>query len=299
MDRQIYYDYFEKNILPLVKPVEKERLKTLRKVVFTSVFCFFAGCAFAGLFFYLTMNDEFNPILFPICLFCMYAFFIKSIIVVIIAKNDYHKLLAEKVLPLFLPVAAKFILWPKNHSIETVIDSKLFENFDTQEDNVSFFGCYCNSNIIISDTKLTLPVKGAIKQNLFKGTTIQIELDKSKSINNHVILLSKNESVRNHYKFLKTGIQELDNYLYTFEKELSGLKFITEDFWETVKKFGELFVAKGFLFSFKDNIILIALRRKKTMQFGSLFKTLLKVKNYDSLIDRFLIIFKLVELLNN
>ena len=50
--------------------------------------------------------------------------------------------------------------------------------------------------------------------------------------------------------------------------------------------------------SYKDNVVLIALKQKKPFQFGFLFKTLLKAKNYDELIERFVIVFDLVDILN-
>lgn len=49
--------------------------------------------------------------------------------------------------------------------------------------------------------------------------------------------------------------------------------------------------------SYKNNTILIALRQKRPMQFGFIFKSLLKEKNYDELINRFIAIFELVDIL--
>ena len=50
--------------------------------------------------------------------------------------------------------------------------------------------------------------------------------------------------------------------------------------------------------SVKDNIILIALRSKRPLQFGFLFKSLVKAKNYDDLINKFIVIYNLVNVLN-
>ena len=226
----------------------------------------------------------------------MYAFILKSIINFIIAGKQFQQQLYEKVLPMFLPPIANFKAWPKNHNTESIIDSNLFDNFDTQEDVTSFFGFYNNTNITISDTRLTLPVKGVNKPNLFKGTLKQLELEKS--INNHVIIFSKNEKRRNKFKQFNPHIDEMNKFVYIFAKNHNNLEFITEEFWRKIKVFGETFTAKGFEFSFKNNTLIIAIRQKRPMLFGFIFKSLLKPKNYDELINRFIAIFDLVDYLN-
>ena len=49
--------------------------------------------------------------------------------------------------------------------------------------------------------------------------------------------------------------------------------------------------------SYRNNTVLIALRQKKPMQFGFLFNSLLIAKNYDELIDRFIAIYDLIDIL--
>ena len=41
--KQIYYKFFEKEILKQVEPLEKERQKTVRKVNLSSLICFAIG----------------------------------------------------------------------------------------------------------------------------------------------------------------------------------------------------------------------------------------------------------------
>ena len=67
---------------------------------------------------------------------------------------------------------------------------------------------------------------------------------------------------------------------------------------QVIKRFGEIYTAKGFEFSFKNNVILIAIRQKRPMQFGFIFKSLLNAKNYDDLIERFIVIYDLIDVLN-
>jgi len=74
--------------------------------------------------------------------------------------------------------------------------------------------------------------------------------------------------------------------------------FINDDFWNVIKKFGEVYTAKSFSLSLKDNVVLIALRQKQPMQFGCIVKSLLRVKNYDELIDKFIVIYDLIDVLN-
>ncbi len=294
--KQIYSQYFQENILPAIKPFEQERIKTVRKLIFTSVLFFMMGVLFACLFIFNALNNIFNPLLVPILLFFMYVFIIKSITGVISAGRDYRKKLVKEILPLFYVPVANFKDWPKNHDTESVINSKLFPNFDTQEDEKCVFGYYNGTNIIISDTRLTYPLKNAVKSYLFKGTTIQLELPKS--INNHVILCSRNSFVRNNGYFrVVTKIKEFDDEAYIFAKNSKNLEFINEKLWSNVKRFAQLYTAKNFGFSYNNNVVLIAVSQRNPMEFGSLFSSLLKKENYDELIERFTVIYDLIDLL--
>lgn len=294
--KQIYYQYFQDVVLPVVGQFEVERIKTVRKVVLTSVLFFVTGIIFATLFISNALQNFLNPLLLPILLFLMYAFIIKSIINFIIAGKDYQKKLVKEVLPLFFEPIAKFRKWPEK-DFDTILNSKLFNNFDELEENLCIFGFYKNTAIRISDTALTLPVRSSNKSYLFKGTMIKLELPNS--IDNHVILLSKNQHKANKFKQINPHIADLNNYLYCFAQNTDNVNFITGDFWEKIKKFGEVYTAKSFSFSYKDNVVLIALKQKNPMQFGFLFKSLLKAKNYDELFERFIIVFDLIDLLNN
>ena len=295
--KQVYYKYFEENIFPQVQELEILRKNIVKKVILSSVVYFIIGILLASSVLFVSFSAVYKLILVPLILFLMYVCILKSIVNFIIAGKDFQAMLYEKVLPLFLPPFANFKKWPKNHNTDVIIDSKLFHNFDTQEDVSSFFGFYNRTNIIISDSRLKMPVKGINKPDLFKGTLIQLELEKS--IENHVIMFSKNEKKFNNYKQINPHIDEMNKYLYVFVQNNKKLDFISPKFWETVKKFGELFTAKGFELSYKDNIVLIALRQKKPMLFGFLFRSLLKAKNYDDLIERFIVIFDLVDILNS
>ncbi len=294
--KKIYYDYFEQNILPAVKPLEFERVKTVRKVIFVSSLFFIIGVMFAGLFIMNADFSFFNPLILPILLFLMYTFIIKSIINVIIACREYQKQLVSQVFPMFFEPVARFRKWPEK-DLDMVIESKLFGNFAELEENICIFGYYNNTSIRISDTSLTLPVRSANKSYLFKGTMIKLELPKS--INNHIILQSKNLKKSNNFKQFNPHIDELNTYLYCFAKRTPDGGLITEDFWKIIRNFGKNYTAKSFSFSYKDNIVLIALKQKKPMIFGFLFKSLLKAKNHDELIDRFVNIFELIDLLRD
>lgn len=294
--KQIYYQYFQNEILPIIKPLEQERVKTVHKVVLTSLLFFFIGIVFAGLFILNAVYSFVNPIVLPLLLFLMYVFIIKSIINVIIACREFEKQLVDKVLPLFFEPVAKFRRWPEK-DLETILSSKLFGNFDELEEYLCIFGFYNNTAVRISDTRLTMPVRSSNKSYLFKGTMIRLEF--SKSINNHVVLISKNQKKANNFIQINPHIDDLNNYLYCFAQKPDDVNFITEDFWNVIKNFGETYTAKSFSLAYKDNVILIALNQKKPMQFGFLFKSLLKAKNYDELIKRFTIVFDLIDLLNS
>lgn len=291
--REQYYKYFNENILPILYPMEQYRLKTARKVIINSILMFLAGIFFACVFFYISTKSSFTLLLLPVFLFLMYFFFIKSIINVMWTGKQYQKWLVEKILPYFLEPVANFKFWPEKSDTATIIDSQLFGNFDTHEDNISIFGIYNNTNIIVSNTELKIPVN----RSVFKGTTIQLELPNS--INNHVILISKNEYKFNKYRQVNPHIQSLNKYLYVFAKNPDNTEFINDEFWKIAERFGKLYTAKGFGLSINNNVALICLRQKYPWQFGFLFKSLLKTKNYDELIDRFIVIYDFIDFLCN
>lgn len=293
--KQVYYQYFKDEILPVIKPLELERIKTVRKVVFTSILFFLTGAIFAALFILNSVYSFLNPLILPVLLFLMYSFIIKSIINIMLTGKIYEKQLVGKVLPLFFEPIAKFRKWPEK-DLETILASKLFGNFDELEEPLCFFGYYNNTAIRISDTRLTLPVRNSYKSYLFKGTMIRLELPKS--INNHVILQSKELKKTNNFKQINPHIECLNNYLYCFAQKSDNVNFITDDFWNVIKDFGKLYIAKSFSLSYKNNVLLIAIKQKKPMQFGFLFKSLLKPENYDELIERFIIIYKLIDCIN-
>lgn len=293
--KQIYYDYFQQKIFSEVQSFEIYRKKLLFKSLIVSIFLFLAGIVFAISFIFLLYSNIISPIILPFLLFFMYVSFIKSITTIIYNNRKFKDYLSENLFPLFLSPIANFKKWPKNQNTETVLNSKLFANFDTQEDNYSYFGVYNNANIILSDTKLTLPIKASIKPTLFKGITIQLELPKS--VNNHIILISKNENKLNNYKSIKVNIKDLEDYLHVFAKNKNLGIIVSQEFWSVIKKVGSVYCADGFLMSVQDNILLIAMRKKNPLRFGSLFESLLNVKNYDELIERFTVIYEMIDIL--
>ena len=292
----IYYKYFEEKIKSAVIPFETYRKKLVAKVIFLTLLCLVIGGVFAFCAIYIVFYNKAILILFPLALFIMYSFILRGIISVIIAGREFHKKLIEEIFPLFLPPVANFKPWPKNQNTNVILDSQLFKNFDTQEDITSYFGIYKGTNILFSSTLLTMPVKGINKPNLFKGTLIQLEFEKS--INNHVIIFSKNEKRYNHFKQYNPHIDDMNKFVYVFAKRNENINFITEEFWKKIKSYGEIFIAKGFEMSYQNNTVLIAIRQKRPMQFGFLFNSLLTAKNYDDLIERFIAIFDLIDILN-
>lgn len=293
--KQIYYDYFQQKIFSEVQSFEIYRKKFLFKSLIVSIFLFLAGIVFAVSFIFLLYSNVISPIILPFLLFFMYVSFLKSITTIIYNNRRFKDYLSEKLFPLFLTPIANFKKWPKNQNTETILNSKLFANFDTQEDNYSYFGVYNNANIILSDTKLTLPIKASIKPALFKGIMVQLELPKS--VSNHIILISKNENKCNNYKNIKVNIKDLEDYLNVFAKNKNLGGIVSQEFWNVIKKIGSLYCADGFLMSVQDNILLIAMRRKNPLRFGSLFESLLNAKNYDELIGRFTVIYEMIDIL--
>lgn len=293
--KKIYYEYFYENIVPKVQDLEHYRRHLLLKIIILSLAFFVIGLVFAWIFILIMLDGKFHPILYSVILFIMYAFLIKSIITIVLADKEYQQKFINDFIPLLMPPVANFKNWPKNSNTAAILDSTLFPNFDTQEDVSAVFGYYNNTNILISDTRLTLPVRALDKPNLFKGALIQLELPKS--INNHIVIISKKERKFNHYTQFNPHVDEFNTYLYAFAKNTRNLEIVNRDFWSVIKKMGEVYTAKGFGFSYKNNTVLIALRQKRLIQFGMIFRSLLNPKNYDALIERYIVIYDLIDIL--
>ncbi len=291
-----YYKCLEDNFQN-IKIFEIYRKKLIIKTFFISLI-FFAG-ALVSVFSlsFMILKNYFNPVLFAFLLFALYVCCLKSITTLIITDRQYQQKFYNKIFPFLLQPVANFKNWPKNQNTDAIIDSLLFPNFDTQEDNSCIFGYYKSSSITIADTRLTLPVKASEKPDLFKGCILRIDIDKN--IKNHIILISKNEDKYNRYHLYETKVAELNEYLSVSAKTDRYIdEVITEDFWEILQGFARAYCAKGFCFSYKDNTVIIAMRQRKAMPFGYIFKSVVKLKNYDEFIEKFIVIYELIDYIN-
>lgn len=293
MKKKIYYEYFEEKVLPVIYQFENYRLKTLRKMILISAVSIFAGIFFAISFVYISLAHNIFILMLPIFLFLMYACFIKSIVNIMLTGREYQNWLLKTLLPYFFEPVANFKFWPKNQNTEAFINSKLFGNFDTREDLASIFGIYKNTNIILTNTELKIPVNRVV----FRGTTIQLEL--TQAINNHIIIISKNAKKINKFRQINPHVAEMNKYLYVFAKNKNSLNIVNEDLWKILKRFGELYTAKKMGISIYNKTILICMEQKRPWLFGFLLKSLLSAKNYDDLIERFIVIYDLIDYVNN
>ena len=80
MNRNSYYKYFQENIKPQIKLFEQYRMKTVKKVLISSIIMFILGLLFAYIYIYISWKYNAAALLLPFMLFFMYVFFIKSII---------------------------------------------------------------------------------------------------------------------------------------------------------------------------------------------------------------------------
>ena len=172
--KEIYNKLFDTDILPFLENIEKRRIKTLTTTCTYAIINIIMGISFAFLF---LKYNSLNPFILTFFLIGM-NFFVINAITTIVAKNRYFQTyLYNEILPLYLKPIANFVSWPKNQNTENLIKAGIFGNFDMQDDETCYFGHYNKTNILISNTRLTLPSNGLDNRNLFKGTIIQLELE--------------------------------------------------------------------------------------------------------------------------
>ena len=169
----------------------------------------------------------------------------------------------------------------------------MFNNFDIQDDEDCVFGNYKNTNIIISKTRLTLPINGLENRNIFKGIVIQLEIEKN--IQNNIIITLKNTK-----NTTKLQLLEINNKNFkAFGANQNNLEIINESLFDILENILISNNADDIKFSFNNKTILIFLAKKSPQRIGSIYKSVYSIKNYDKLINQFVAIFNLVDLINN
>lgn len=291
--KEEYYSHIRKNLSTLIIPFNNLRKKRLLKTILLSLSFLFGGiisvlaiCAFV-------VNNYYNPVVFAVILFLIYTCFLKSIAVLILADRAYQKDFFEVIFPLLLFPVAKFKNWPKNQNTDTVISSCLFKNFDTQDDSSCFFGYYRGINVLLSETRFTLPVRAVEKPSIFNGITIQIEF--KESIKNHVLIVPKEEHVSSKFVKNSSDNEEFDKYLDIYSLSPVRSDFVDDELWKIIKKMSLAYSAKDFKLSYRNNTVFIAMSQRKAKPFGYLFRSLLNLNNYDEFIDKFCVVFDLID----
>ena len=289
-----YKDFFYNSIIPVIGEFEKKRIKCLFKIIFFSLIFILLGAGTAYFFFYLFLHSIYNPILWTVLLLIIYALLFRGLFYYVEIAREFENEYTQFILNYFFKPVANFKPWPRNHNKESIIDSDIFPNFVIQEDAESYFGYYNRTNVMITDTSLAT-VTPMNKHDLFRGTIVQLELEKN--ISNHVIIQPK--SMPNPRGYAKIAGYENIFEIFSSDKN-DSVDFIDDEFLMIVKKLVAAYHAYSFRMSLKNNIILIALpSNEKLFGLKCMFKSLKNIKTYDELIEKFIAVFNIVDKLNS
>lgn len=294
---EIYSDYFKNKILPFVKPYETKRKKNIFRVILFSCLFLILGAAVACGFFYLFLHSMYNSLVWTVVLFLIYGLFFRSIIYHVEVSKEFEDELSENLLKPFLKPIANFMPWPHNHNKESIIDSEIFPNFVLQDDAKSFFGFYNKTNIMITDTSLS-SVTAFDKRDLFKGAVIQLELEKS--INNHIIIQPVGMRKPFGFKLIDLGNNAYANFAEVYSKNQNAdITFVDEEFLGLLERIAMAYSAYTLRMSIKDNIVVISIpSKKKVFYIAGMFKSLVNIRTYDEIINKFVSVFNIVDKLN-
>lgn len=291
--KKIYSDYFDENVRHEILCCEKKRKNKLIKMILFSLLFFMLAAATSYLFIYLLFHSFYNQIVYAILLLLIYGFLFRSIIYHLEVSREYEKELNENLLKYFLKPVANFKVWPHNHNIENIIDSKIFPNFVMQDDVKSYYGFYNRTGITITETSLNV-VTPTDRRALFKGAVIQLELEKN--INNHIIIQPISERKPAGFK----NVNFENKYVNIFAgKDDADISFIDSELIQIFESIAHAFFAPTMRISVKDNIVLIALPTKRSIfQTAGMYKSLKDIHAYDRILNKFISIFSLVDKLN-
>lgn len=294
---EIYSDYFKDKILPYIKPYEKKRRKNIFRVILFSCLFLILGIAAAYGFFYLFLHSLYNSVIWTVVLFLIYGLFFRSIIYHVEVSKEFEDELSENLLKPFLKPMANFMPWPHNHNKESIIDSEIFPNFVIQDDAKSFFGFYNKTNIMITDTSLS-SVTAFDKRDLFKGAVIQLELEKS--INNHIIIQPVGMRKPLGFKLMNLQNNAYANFAEVYSKNQDAdITFVDEEFLRLLEYVAMAYSAYTLRMSIKDNIVVISIpSKKKVFYIAGMFKSLIDIRTYDEIINKFISVFNIVDKLN-
>ena len=236
-----YTHVYHKEIVPLLVPYEKERLKAKSNSRFLLVVALIFLTMFVLSFMGILGRGWQNEFVLFILGGGNAACFIGMNL---INKNFEIKLKAG-IMPKLMKAFGDFI-WTSAEVIDkyTLKDTRIFSRFDYKDNDDSFFGTYKGLTININETELyyyTTDSKGRRQKNTeFKG--VVVEIDVKKPFKGHTIIRSRGLFNSRAYQEVKLEDPEFSKKYYVDSNDQSRDIFSPHLLWNDIKILKQLLV---------------------------------------------------------
>ncbi|PWL80057.1 hypothetical protein DBY21_02580 [Candidatus Gastranaerophilales bacterium] len=291
-----YTHVYHKDVVPLLAPYEKERLKAKRNtgilLVIVFVLVTLLVLSFTGVLSRGWQNEFVLVLLFGGIFVCLMG-------VVSIGKNFENKLKAG-IMPKLMKAFGDFV-WTSAEVIDkyTLKDTKIFSRFDYKDNDDSFFGTYKGLTININETELyyyTKDSKGRRQKHTeFKG--VIVEIDVKKTFKGHTIIRNRGFFNDRAYQEVKLEDPEFSKLYYVdANDQIESRYLLTPSFMERYKHIKTAFGGSSIQGSFKDNKLILAISTYRDLfKLGNLSRPVSDTKQFTALLNEFISILAIVD----
>lgn len=296
--RTNFYNIYHSRVVPALKTMESERIKTRNKALYSSVPVFLIIAT--ALFFFMGMNKCVENFLYGLIFIAAFAG-TPAWSIYKCFKKQFESKIKTKIMPVIMPAFGDF-KWMKTSPIRDgeIRLSKLFTRFERMTEDDNFVGSYKGVPIKISETELTYTTtdsEGHTETNTeFKGVLISIELPKKFS--GHTIV-KKTKKLINDKGFSEVKLEDVEfskQFHVTSTDQVEARYLLTPAFMQRYKNIQQAFGADPISCSFLNNNVLFAIPIYKDLfSLGDLDKPITDAIQFNTFLNEIISIFEMIE----
>ncbi len=299
--KQDFEKYYQQTLLPFLKSKENLRKKYLSRFwLLLLLACFFVPLSIIGIY---VLNRFFDTNInegLIFMLMAVFAYFIRG------PYATYKKQIKNEAMEPFVRFFEGFkYQHSKGLNDEEITNSRIFPPYKMAYADDCFEGEHLGVKVRVMEEVLKnirRTKRGQEEVTVFQG--IAIELDMNKNFVGQTVVL-KDSGFFNRFK----GFDDLERVKLedpAFEKvfevyasnQTEARYILTPSFMENILDLKEIYEGKSVQLSFLDNKVLIAIETKQDMfEPYSFFKSNINKKKFDVVVDQFITIFSIIDIL--
>lgn len=289
--RKNYYNMYQNYLVPIVSKFDTERKWSLViAIILTIVLCLVGGfVSYVGI-----KNNEKGTTKFGILIFCigcsMYYMF----------KKGFEAKIKEKIMGKVCKCFGNmtwYDYYNGNHRFFS--ESGAIPAYTNVDDDDVFIGTYKDVNILVAESEYEVG-NGKDRSTVFKG--VVIKLDMNKNFNGHTVVCSDTLMHKSPLPSLKrTELEDVE-----FEKKydvftndpVDARYVLTPTFMDKIKNIEVAFSCKKIRCAFYQESLVIAMTTKTDLfSIGSLIRPVADTKQFEDLLNQFVSILALIDIL--